>query len=88
MPTVELPAGLRARADGQARVTVEGATVRDALDQLTRAHPALRPALFQDDGRLKRTVGVFVGDDDVRDDDARALKRDDVVVLVSAMAGG
>ncbi|MFT3709267.1 MAG: MoaD/ThiS family protein [Archangium sp.] len=88
MPTVELPAGLRARASGQLRVSVEAKTVREALEQLTLVHPALKGALFLDDGRLKRTVGVFLDDDDVRDEEQRALKGDDVLVLISAMAGG
>jgi hypothetical protein len=39
---------------------------------------------------LKRTVGIFVGEDDVRTDEglARALGPGERVVLVAAMAGG
>jgi adenylyltransferase/sulfurtransferase len=85
---VELPAALRGHAGGRARVTLEAATVREALEELTRAHPALRPALFQADGKLKRAVGVFCGEDDVRDNESRSLERDEVLVLVAAVAGG
>jgi molybdopterin converting factor small subunit len=90
MPIVELPAALRARAASRARVTVEGRTVAEALESLCKAHPQLRPQLFTGAGQLKRTIGIFVGEDDVRSDEglARGLSPTEVVVLVAAMAGG
>lgn len=88
MVIIELPAALRGLAGGQARVQVEAATVGAALAALCAAHPALHPKLFLDGGGLKRAVGVFVGDDDVRDEPGRALGPREVVVLVAAMAGG
>lgn len=90
MPIVELPAALRPRVAGKAKVKVEGATVAEALESLCRAHPELRPQLFTGAGALKRTVGIFVGEDDVRSDEglARTLRADDLLVLVAAMAGG
>jgi molybdopterin converting factor small subunit len=90
MPIVEIPAALRGRAAGRAQITVEGVTVSEALHGLCRAHPELRPQLFTPAGVLKRTVGIFVGEDDVRTDEglARALGPGERVVLVAAMAGG
>jgi len=88
MVTVELPAGLRALAGNQAKVRVDAASVEGALTALCSAHPSLREKLFLENGALKRNVGVFVGDDDVRDEPRRALNDRDVVVLVAAMAGG
>jgi len=90
MPIVELPAALRPRAAGRAKLTVDGATVAEALESLCRAHPELRPRLFTFAGKLKRTVGIFVGEDDVRSDEglARKLAPTELVVLIAAMAGG
>lgn len=90
MPLVELPAALRPRGAARAKVKVDGATVAEALESLCRAHPELRPRLFTGTGQLKRTVGIFVGEDDVRSDDglARPLGPSELVVLVAAMAGG
>ena len=90
MPVVELPAALRPRASARAKVQVDGATVAEALESLCRAHPELRPRLFTGAGQLKRTVGIFVGEDDVRSDAglARPLGPSELVVLVAAMAGG
>lgn len=90
MPIVELPSALRGRAAGRARVKVDGATVAEALESLCRAHPELRPQLFGAGGALKRTVGIFLGEDDVRSAEglARALGPGELLVLVAAMAGG
>lgn len=91
MATIELPAQLRAHVGGKARVKVEGKTVGEALDQLFAAAPSLRAVLFiESTGALKRTVGVFLGEDDVRSDEglARPVSASDVIVLISAMAGG
>lgn len=88
MVTVELPAALRAQAGQQARVRVAASSVESALQALCVAHPALRSTLFLETGALKRNVGVFVGDDDVRDEPRRPLTARDTVVLIVAMAGG
>lgn len=90
MPIIELPAALRPGAAGRVKLKVDGATVAQALESLCHAHPELRPQLFTGEGRLKRTVGIFVGEDDVRSDEglARALRSDELVVLIAAMAGG
>jgi molybdopterin converting factor small subunit len=90
MPIVELPSALRVHADRQARVTVEATTVAAALEAVCRAHPALRPQLWLADGQVRRTIGVFVNEEDVRSPEglAQALGPRDVVVLITAMAGG
>ena len=90
MPIIELPAALRPRAAGKAKLTVEGATVAEALESLCTAHPELRPQLFTPEGKLKRSIGIFVGEDDVRSDDglARSLEQRELVILIVAMAGG
>ena len=90
MPLVELPAALRPRGTSRAKVKVEGATVAQALEAVCRAHPELRPRLFTGAGQLKRTIGIFVGEDDVRSEEglARTLGEDELIVLVAAMAGG
>ncbi|MFZ5445747.1 MAG: MoaD/ThiS family protein [Myxococcota bacterium] len=88
MPTVELPSALRAHAGNQARVQVSAATVAEALEGACRIHPRLRAMLFLPSGQLRRTIGVFVGEDDVRDALAQPLGPRDVVAVITAMAGG
>lgn len=87
MPTIELPAALRGHAGGKAKLSLEAKTVHEALLTLTKRHPALATVLFNGTA-LKRTIGVFVDDEDVRTELDRELKPNDVVVLIAAMAGG
>jgi molybdopterin synthase sulfur carrier subunit len=90
VPTIRVPAPLRAHTDGRAVVEVEGGTVCAALEALAAAHPAAGTRVLDDAGRLHRFVNVFVGDDDVRD--LRGLDTtvgpDDVLAIVPAVAGG
>ena len=66
MPTVRVPTQLRSLTGGQGQVTVDGATVGEVLKALDAAHPGFRERLFDDDGKLRRFVNVFVADEDVR----------------------
>ena len=90
MPTIRIPAPLRALTDDRAELMFDGTTVAEVLDALTAAHPATAERIRRDDGRLHRFVNVFVGDDDVRDLQGLAtrLDDDDVVAIVPAVAGG
>jgi len=90
VPTVVLPSACRSLAAGRANVRVHGATVAAALDDLMRRHPGLVDVLYDGRGALKRSIGLFVGDDDVRDLDGLATRLGDELelVVVVAMAGG
>lgn len=63
---IVIPTPLRQYAGGQKTVAVSGATVGQALEALTAAHPDLRRHLFSEDGRLRSFVNVYLGDEDVR----------------------
>lgn len=90
MATVQLPSGLRALAGERAAHSVPGATVGEVLRALVAKHAALGPKLFDERGRLKRYVNVFVGEEDVRSLELLETKvaADAVLVLVQAIAGG
>jgi sulfur-carrier protein len=86
---VEIPSPMREQAGGNTMVSVEGASVKDALADLIRIHPALEAKLF-DKGKLRPFVNVFVNDEDIRylDDLDTAVKPGEVIALVPAVAGG
>jgi molybdopterin synthase sulfur carrier subunit len=88
--SVHIPTALRGHVDDQARVDVDGGTVREVLDQLVERHPALRGRLLDEGGELNRFVNVYVNDEDVRflENLATALKAGDTVTLVPSIAGG
>ncbi len=90
MPKVRIPTQLRELSGGQAEVMVEGSTVADVLTALDAAHPGFRGRLFDDAGKLRRFVNVFVADEDVRFLDGLDTKVADgqTVSIVPAVAGG
>ena len=90
MPTIKVPPVLRQQTDGEAEVSVDGATVGQALSALAEKYPATRDQLFSPDGELNRYVNVYLNDEDVRVLDGldTSAADSDTVVILPAMAGG
>ena len=90
MAKVRIPTQLRELSGGQSEVTVDGSTVAEVLEALNGAHPGFRDRLFDDGGKLRRFVNVFVADEDVRFLDGLDTKVTDgqTVSIVPAVAGG
>jgi molybdopterin converting factor small subunit len=89
MPQIRIPPVLRPEAAGNRTVTVEAATVREALDQLVTAHPGLKSRVLEGDG-VPSFLNVFVDGDDVRllgglDAEVAAGS---TILLLPAVAGG
>ncbi len=59
MPTVIVPALLRPLTNGQERVAVRGATVRQVIEDLERQFPGIDTHLLED-GALKPGIAVSV----------------------------
>lgn len=87
---VRIPTQLRTLSGGAAEVTVEGATVADALKALDAAHPGFGERLFDDSGALRRFVNVFVAEEDIRflQGVDTSLTEGQTVSIVPAVAGG
>src|SRR6516165_1174981 len=88
--TIMIPTPLRAYTSKRDAVQVEGATIADALRDLTRQFSDLRQHLYTDQGALRSFVNIYVNDEDIRylQKDATALKPGDVVSIVPSVAGG
>ena len=88
--TVKLPTQLRAAADGQSEVVVDGATVGEVLDALYDRHGELRARLADGDGGLRRFVNVYVDGEDIRFSDGLKTPVADgrEVQILPAVAGG
>lgn len=80
----------RAFAGGAREVRIDAATLRQALEGLTLAHPSLKERLRDEHGKLRPHLAVFVNDEDARLlgwEDA-ALRDGDVVHIIPALSGG
>ena len=88
--TVLIPTPLRGPVDGQAKLELAGATVREILSALADRYPKLRGRLFNERDELNRFVNVFLNNEDVRFLQSldTPVKDGDGVMLVPAIAGG
>jgi sulfur-carrier protein len=64
--TVRVPTLLRAYTGGASEVAVEGNTLAEVVSALEAAHPGIAARVLDDEGKLRRFVNVYVGDEDVR----------------------
>jgi molybdopterin converting factor small subunit len=90
MPQIQIPSPLRQYTGKQASVDVPGNTVGEALAGLVALHPELKKHLYNDDGKLRAFVNVYVNDEDMRylQKEATALKDGDTLSIVPSIAGG
>lgn len=88
--TVRIPTQLRQLAGGSSEVAVEGTTVAEVLKALEAAHPGFGDRLFDEEGRLRRFVNVFVAEEDIRFLEGLDTPVADgtTVSIVPAVAGG
>ena len=87
---VMIPTPLRGFTDKLEAVELEGKTVAELLANLTARYQPLRKHLFNDEGKLRSFVNVYVNEEDIRylDREETPLKDSDVVSIVPSIAGG
>jgi molybdopterin converting factor small subunit len=88
---IYIPTPLRQFSDKQATVTVEAATVRQALDQLTMSHPELKKHLYSEEGKLRAFVNIYLNDEDIRhlaEKENTPVKESDSLSIIPSIAGG
>lgn len=90
MATIHIPTPLRAYTGGNASVTVDGATVGEALNALTTTHAGLAQHLRDATGKLRSFVNIYVGDEDIRylQQEATPVQAGTEITIVPSIAGG
>ena len=90
MAKVLIPPPLRQFTGRQDAVTVAGATVGEVLNALITHYPDLRRQIFNDEGKVRSFVNVYLNDEDIRylSKDATAAQDGDTISLVPSIAGG
>ena len=85
-----IPTLLRPYAGKQAAVDVNAQTVGDALAALTSNHPELRHHLYNEDGRLRAFVNLYLNDEDIRylQKEGTPVGESDTLSIVPSIAGG
>jgi len=90
MAKILIPTPLRPYTDKQDAVDASGATVGELLADLTRRHAGLKPHLYNDQGKLRSFVNVYVNDEDIRylQKEQTPVTAGDTVSIIPSVAGG
>src|SRR5205823_5720260 len=90
MPKILIPTPLRPYTDKQDAVDASGATVGELLADLTRKHSGLKAHLYNDQGKLRSFVNVYVNDEDIRylQKEQTPVAASDTVSIIPSVAGG
>ena len=69
---------------------VDGATIREALENYFSERPAARGYVLDDQGALRKHMAIFINGEPVLDRDTLGdpLKEDSVVDVLQALSGG
>jgi sulfur-carrier protein len=88
--TIRIPTTLRPISGGASTVKVHGSTLAEVLADLDHAHPGFNERLFDEQGKLRKFVNLFVADDDVRYMDGldTPVPDGETVSIMPAVAGG
>lgn len=87
---VMIPTPLRPYTENKDSIEVEALTINEILLNLTHRYPQLKKHLFNDNGRLRNFINIYVNDEDIRylDGENTKVKDGDVVSIIPAIAGG
>src|SRR3954462_563356 len=90
MAKILIPTPLRPYTDKQDAVDASGATVGELLADLTTKHAGLKAHLYNEQGKLRSFVNIYVNDEDIRylDKEQTAVKADDTISIIPSVAGG
>src|SRR5882762_10182738 len=90
MTKILIPTPLRPFTDKQDAVDAAGTTVGELLADLTRKHSGLKAHLYNEQGKLRSFVNVYVNDEDIRylQKEQTPVMADDTVSIIPSVAGG
>lgn len=87
---VMIPTPLRQYTEKLDTVELEARTVAEALSGLTVKYDGLRKHLYNDEGKLRSFVNIYLNDEDIRylQKDKTPVSPNDVISIVPSIAGG
>jgi adenylyltransferase/sulfurtransferase len=85
-----IPTPLRPYTDKKDAVEADGATIGELLADLTRRHAGLKSHLYNEQGKLRSFVNVYLNDEDIRylQKEQTPVSSGDTVSIIPSVAGG
>lgn len=88
--TVRIPTPLQEFTQNQDAVEIDGSTVKEVLGNLDDQFDGMRQRLYDEEGKLRRFVNIYVNQEDIRflQGEDTEVKEGDELSIVPAIAGG
>ncbi|HEX6471620.1 MAG TPA: MoaD/ThiS family protein [Streptosporangiaceae bacterium] len=88
--SVRIPTILRSYTGGESEVKAAGNTLREVISDLDANYSGIAARILDDEGKVRRFVNVYVGDEDVRFANGleTATPEGAQVSIIPAVAGG
>ena len=85
-----IPTPLRQYAAGQSAIEVPASTVGEAVQALIASHPELQKHLYNDQGKLRAFVNLYLNEDDIRylQQEQTPVAASDTLSIIPSIAGG
>jgi molybdopterin synthase sulfur carrier subunit len=90
MAIVRIPMPLRNFVNGEESVQIQGANVKEILDNLESNHPGIKTKICDDAGAVRRFINIYANEEDIRfmkNLDTVFTEKDEMKI-VPAIAGG
>ena len=87
---IEIPSALKQYVNDQDEVEVSGSSVQEVFEALVSEYAEVKANLFDENGKIRNFINVYLNDDDIRY--ANGLKSKvqdgDTIQIVPSVAGG
>jgi molybdopterin converting factor small subunit len=85
-----IPTPLRPYTDKQEAVEASGGTIGELLADLTTKYSGLKAHLYNEQGKLRSFVNIYINDEDIRylQKDQTPVSANDTVSIIPSVAGG
>lgn len=90
MPSVRIPTPLRKLTSEKDEVVISASNVGELIEKMESEYPGIKNRLCDESGNIRRFINLYVNNEDIRflDGKETALKEEDVVSIIPAIAGG
>ena len=87
---IEIPSALKQYVNDQDEVEVSGSSVEEAIGALVAEYTELKVNLFDENGKIRSFINVYLNDDDIRYADGlkSEVQDGDAIQIVPSVAGG
>ena len=87
---IEIPSALKHYVNNQDEVEVQGSSIEEAFESLCADYKELKPNLFDDNGKIRNFINIYINDEDIRyaDGMSSSVEDGDCIQIVPSIAGG